>query len=82
VDIVVVVAVAVGADLQPEDCRPLALLEAVAEVMGMLVEVKEANHILEAPRPQILKIDPLWRDNNFLSPDIFQFFFSFSLSCS
>lgn len=64
--IVVVVVAVVGADLRPEDCRLLVLLEVLAEVMGMLVEVKEANHILEAPQQQmLLKIVPLCWDNNF-----------------
>lgn len=65
VDLVVVAAAVVGADLQLEDCRLLVLLEALAEAMGMSVEVKEVNHILEAPQQQmLLKIIPLGRDNN------------------
>lgn len=50
VGLVVVAVAGVGADLRPEDCRLLVLLEALAEVMGMLVEVREANRMLEAPR--------------------------------
>jgi hypothetical protein len=54
-----VVAAAVGVDLRPEDCRLLVLLEALVEVMEMLVEVREANRILEAPQQQmLLKIVP------------------------
>ena len=53
VDLVVVAAVVV-ADLRPEGCRLLVLLEALAEVMGMLVEAKEVNHILKAPQQQML----------------------------
>ena len=89
---VVVAAAVVRPDLRPEDCLLPVLLEALAEVV-VIVEVKEANHILEAPLQQmLLKIVPLDRDNKFLSPSIFQSFFvllqtrfsflAFSLSCS
>ena len=75
VDLVVVAAVVV-ADLRPEGCRLLVLLEALAEVMGMLVEAKEVNHILKAPQQQmLLKIVPLGRTMICLTPSIFHFFF-------
>jgi hypothetical protein len=57
--------VVAGVDLQPEDCRLLVLLEALAGVMEMLAEVLEVRP--EAPHQQmLLKNHPgiLGRDNN------------------
>jgi hypothetical protein len=70
---VVVAAVVLGADLRLEDCRLLVLLEAVAEVMGMSVEVRGENHMLKAPQQMLLRMISLGRDNNSLSPSFFHF---------
>jgi hypothetical protein len=86
VGLVVVAAAVVRADLQPEGCQLLVLLEALA---GM-VEVKE-KHIPEALQQQmLLKIVPLGRDNDISIASLsfffvllqtgFFFFFSFILS--
>lgn len=76
VGLVVVAAAVVVADMRPGDCRLLVLLEVLAEVMGMLVEVKEANRIPEAPQQQMLLKIVHWAKTMIcLSPSIFHFFF-------